>query len=128
MIESYGDQSTTQKTIAILSCFTNAASIALNASRDTTIFHYTLILSRVTHRNGAIKHVLPNQIHGGIISRFFFIHLSLHALALHLAVKYYFKIFLYSDLSTLALHTSVGCISLPKCQQDRTCYATNTIK
>ena len=26
--------------------------------------------------------------------------------------KYYFQIFLYEDLSTLALHTSVGCISL----------------
>ena len=34
-----------------------------------------------------------NQIHGGIISRLFFIHFVLHALALHLAVKYYFKSF-----------------------------------
>ena len=43
---------------------------------------------RVTHRNGAITHFLRmNQIHGGIISRLFFIHLSLHALALHLAVN-----------------------------------------
>ena len=38
--------------------------------------------------------------------------LSLHALALHLAVKILLQIFLYEDLSTLALHTSVGCISL----------------
>ena len=45
--------------------------------------------------------------------------LSLHALALHLAVKILLQIFLYEDLSTLALHTSVGCIS-PECQQDRT--------
>ncbi|CAM5684593.1 hypothetical protein SBADM41S_02497 [Streptomyces badius] len=30
---------------------------------------------RVTHRNGAIKHIFyTNQIHGGIISRLFFIH------------------------------------------------------
>ena len=36
--------------------------------------------------------------------------LSLHALALHLAVKI-LLVFLYEDLSTLALHTSVGCIS-----------------
>ena len=61
-----------------------------------------------------------NQIHGGIIvadcSLFI---LSLHALALHLAVKILLQIFLYEDLSTLALHTSVGCIS-PECQQDRT--------
>ena len=52
-----------------------------------------------------------NQIHGGIISRLFFIHFVTHALALHLAVKILLQIFLYEDLSTLALHTSVGCIS-----------------
>ena len=34
--------------------------------------------------------------------------LSLHALALHLAVKILLQIFLYEDLSTLTLHTSVG--------------------
>ena len=34
-----------------------------------------------------------NQIHGGIISRLFFIPFVAHALALHLAVKYYFKSF-----------------------------------
>ena len=45
--------------------------------------------------------------------------LSLHALALHLAVKILLQIFLYEDLSTLALHTSVGCIS-PEYQQDHT--------
>ena len=41
---------------------------------------------------------------------------TLHALALHLAVKILLQIFLYEDLSTLALHTSVGCISHPECQ------------
>ena len=35
--------------------------------------------------------------------------LSLHALALHLAVKILLQIFLYEDLA-LTLHTSVGCI------------------
>ena len=34
------------------------------------------------------------------------------ALALHLAVKILLQIFLYEDLSTLTLRTSVGCISL----------------
>ena len=53
--------------------------------------------------------------------------LSLHALALHLAVKI-FQIFLYEDLSTLALHTSVGCISLQNASRTALCYATNTIK
>ena len=68
-------------------------------------------LQIVTHRNGAIKHIFyTNQIHGGIISRLFFIHFVAPCAALHLAVKY-FQIFLYEDLSTLALHTSVGCIS-----------------
>ena len=52
--------------------------------------------------------------------------LSLHALALHLAVKILLQIFLYEDLSTLALHTSTMVVfPSPECQQDRTCYATN---
>ena len=70
-----------------------------------------------------------NQIHGGIIRRSCpYLPLSLHALALHLSVKILLQIFLYEDLSTLALHTSVGCISPPECQQTALCYATNTIK
>ena len=67
---------------------------------------------RVTHRNGAIKHIFyTNQIHGGSSADCSLFILSLHALALHLAVKILLQIFLYEDLSTLALHTSVGCIS-----------------
>ena len=54
--------------------------------------------------------------------------LSLYALALHLAVKILLQIFLYEDLSTLALHTSVGCISLQNASRTALCYATNTIK
>ena len=57
-----------------------------------------------------------------------FIFVSLHALALHLAVKILLQIFLYEDLSTLALHTSVGCISLQNANRTALCYATNTIK
>ena len=77
---------------------------------------------RVTHRNSAIKHIFyTNQIHGGIIGRLISLFiLSLHALALHLAVKILLQIFLYEDLSTLTLHTSVGCISLQNANQDRT--------
>ena len=52
--------------------------------------------------------------------------LSLHALALHLAVKP-LQIFLYEDLSTLYPHTSVGCIS-SNASRTALCYATNTIK
>ena len=74
---------------------------------------------RVTHRNGAIKHIFyTNQIHGGSSADYSLFILSLHT-PLHLAVKILLQIFLYEDLSTLALHTSVGCIS-SECQQDRT--------
>ena len=84
---------------------------------------------RVTHRNGAIKHILhesdPRRDRQPDCSLFI---LSLHALALHLAVKILLQIFLYEDLSTLALHTSVGCISLQNASRTALCYATNTIK
>ena len=84
---------------------------------------------RVTRRNGAIKHILhesdPRRDHRADCSLFI---LSLHALALHLAVKILLQIFLYEDLSTLVLHTSVGCISLQNASRTALCYATNTIK
>ena len=104
------------------------ASIALNASRDHLVFYTCNYNIRVTHRNGAIKHIFyTNQIHGGIIGCSLFI-LSLHALALHLAVKILLQIFLYEDLSTLALHTSVSCVPLQNASGTALCYATNTIK
>ena len=66
---------------------TNAASIALNASRDTLYFYTCNYNIRVTHRNGAIKHIFyTNQIHGGSSADCSLFILSLHALALHLAV------------------------------------------
>ena len=89
---------------------------------ETPFMFYTCNYNiRVTHRNGAIKHIFytnQNPRKGSSADCSLFI-LSLHALALHLAVKILLQIFLYEDLSTLALHTSVGCIS-PECQQDRT--------
>ena len=56
--------------------------------------------------------------------------LSLHALALHLAVKILLQIFLYEDLSKLALHTSVVTVVFPSRMPagPQFCYATNTIK
>ena len=84
---------------------------------------------RVTHRNGAIKHIFyTNQIHGGIISDCSLFILSLHALALHLAVKILLQIFLYEDLSTLTLHTSVSLYFPQNASRTALCYATNTIK
>ena len=69
---------------------------------------------RVTHRNGAIKHIFyTNQIHGGSSADCSLFILSLHALALHLAVKILLQIFLYEDLKARwpYIHP-VGCISL----------------
>ena len=72
------------------------------------------------HRNGAIKHIFyTNQIHGGIISRCSLFILSLHALALHLAVKILLQIFLYEDLS-ISLTYICQFMFHPECQQDRT--------
>ena len=62
---------------------------------------------RVTHRNGAIKHIFYMN-HGGSSADCSLFILSLHALALHLAVKILLQIFLYEDLSTLTyIHLSV---------------------
>ena len=54
--------------------------------------------------------------------------LSLHALALHLAVKILLQIFLYEDLSTLTLTYIVSCIPSRIPSRTALCYATNTIK
>ena len=53
-----------------------------------------------------------NQIHGGIISRLFFIHFVAPCAVSSSGWKYYSNLSVLEDLSTLALHTSVGCISL----------------
>ena len=80
---------------------------------ETHMFYTCNYNIRVTHRNGAIKHIFyTNQIHGGIISRCSLFILSLHALALHLSVKILLQSFCMKIWGTLALHTSVGCISL----------------
>ena len=71
---------------------------------------HTITTSRVTHRNGAIKHILRIRSTEGSSADCSLFILSLHALALHLAVKILLQIFLYEDLSTLALHTSVSCV------------------
>ena len=83
----------------------------LNASRDTLYFYTCNYNIRVTHRNGAIKHIFTRirSAEGSSADCSLFI-LSLHALALHLAVKILLQIFLYEDLSTLNLTPSVGCI------------------
>ena len=98
---------------------------------ETPYVLYMQLQHQVTHRNGAIKHIFytDESTEGGSSADCSLFILSLHALALHLAVKILLQIFLYEDLSTLTLHASVGCISLQNANQDHTlCYATNTIK
>ena len=96
----------------------------LNCSECFQRLPYVLYMQyniRVTHRNGAIKHILhesdPRRDHQQIVLYSF---LSLHALALHLAVKILLQIFLYEDLSTLLPHTSVGLHVPSRMPADRT--------
>ena len=71
---------------------------------------------RVTHRNGAIKHIFyTNQIHGGIISRCSLFILSLHALALHLAVEILLQIFAWR-FEHVSLTTICRLYFPPECQ------------
>ena len=101
----------------------------LNASRDT----FGVLYMQLQHQGNSCEMVLLSifftrirSTEGSSADCSLFI-LSLHALALHLAVKILLQIFLYEDLSTLALHTSVGCISLQNASRTALCYAT-TIK
>ena len=54
--------------------------------------------------------------------------LSLHALALYLAVKILLQIFLYEDLKHVNLTYICQLYFPPECQPGPHCYATNTIK
>ena len=54
--------------------------------------------------------------------------LSLHALALHLAVKILLQIFLYEDLLMLSLTYICRLYFLQNASRTALCYATNTIK
>ena len=71
-----------------------------------------------------------NQIHGGDhqqIVLYSFVALCLCS-CLNLAVKILLQIFLYEDLSTLTLHTSIRLYFLRDASRTALCYATNTIK
>ena len=79
---------------------------------------------RVTHRNGATWYFTRiRSTEGSSSADCSLFILSLHALALHLAVKNITQIFLYEDLISLVLHTSVGCISLQNASRTAICYA-----
>ena len=70
-----------------------------------------------------------NRIHGEDHQQIvLYSFLSLHALALHLAVKILLQIFLYEDLSTLNL-TYICRLYFPQnASRTALCYITNTIK
>ena len=129
MISSYGDRS--QPPGNNPSYYYRASPTLLNCSEcfQRHLMFYTCNYNiRVTHRNGAIKHIFyTNQIHGGSSADCSLFILSLHALALHQRLKYYFKSFCMK-IWALTLHTSVGCISLQNASRTALCYATNTIK
>ena len=129
MISSYGDQSTTRIILHIIIVLHQRCLNLYRCFQRHLMFYTCNYNIRVTHRNGAIKHIFTRirSTEGSSTSHSLFI-LSLHALALHLAVKILLQIFLYEDLSTLALHTSVSCISLQNASRTALCYATNTIK
>ena len=83
---------------------------------------------RVTHRNGAIKHIFytDRSTEGSSADCSLFI-LSLHALALHLAVKILLQIFL-SQFEHVGL-TYICRLYFPQnVNGTALCYATNTIK
>ena len=109
MISSYGDQSTTRNNPSYYYRASPTLPQLLWMFQRHLMFYTCNYNIRVTHRNGAIKHIFyTNQIHGGIIMDCSLFILSLHALALHLAVKILLQIFLYEDLSTLPyIHLSV---------------------
>ena len=110
MISSYGDQSTTKGIILHIIIMLHQRCLNCSECFQRHLMFYTCNYNiRVTHRNGAIKHIFyTNQIHGGSSADCSLFILSLHALALHLAVKILLQIFLYEDLSTLAyIHLSV---------------------
>ena len=129
MISSYGDQSTTRIILHIIIVLHQRCLNCSECFQRHLMFYTCNYNIRVTHRNGAIKHIFTRirSTEGSSADCSLFI-LSLHALALHLAVKILLQIFLYEDLSTLTLHTSVGCISLQNASRTALCYATNTIK
>ena len=103
------------------------ASVYLNCSEcfQRHLMFYTCNYNiRVTHRMIAIKHIFCKSRYGrGSSTDCSLFILSLHALALHLAVKILLQIFLYEDLSTLIyIHLSI-CISLQNASRTALCYA-----
>ena len=109
MISSYGDQSTTRIILHIIIVLHQRCLNCSECFQRHLMFYTCNYNIRVTHRNGAIKHIFTRiRSTEGSSADCSFI-LSLHALALHLAVKILLQIFLYEDLSIVGsyIHLSV---------------------
>ena len=106
MISSYGDQSTARNNQLFIIIITSCLNCS-ECFRDTLFYTYNYNI-RVTHRNGAIKHILhESDPRRDLIGCSLFI-LSLHALALHLAVKILLQIFsVWRFEHVIAIHLSV---------------------
>ena len=65
---------------------------------------------RVTRLNGAIKHIFYTESDPRRCQQIVLYSFCRSLRTLHLAVKILLQIFLYEDLSTLTLHTSVSCV------------------
>ena len=122
MISSYGDQSTTEIILHIIIVLHQRCLNCSECFQRHLMFYTCNYNIRVTHRNGAIKHIFyTNQIHGGIISRLISLFiLSLHALALHLAVKILLNLSVWRFEHVIYIHLS-GLYFPPECQQDHNC-------
>ena len=110
MISSYGDQSITPGNNPSYYYRASPTLPQLLWILPEHLMFYTCNYNiRVTHRNGAIKHIFTRirSTEGSSADCSLFI-LSLHALALHLAVKILLQIFLYEDLGVdTYMHLSV---------------------
>ena len=108
MISSYGDQSTTRNNP---SYYYRASPTLLNCSEcfQRHLMFYTCNYNIRVTREMVLLSIFFTRIRsteGSSADCSLFI-LSLHALALHLAVKILLQIFLYEDLSTLTADLSV---------------------
>ena len=120
MISSYGDQSTTENNPSYYYRASPTLPQLLLNGRDTLCSIHAITTSELLIEMVLLSIFFTRirSTEGSSADCSLFI-LSLHALALHLAVKNVLQIFLYEDLSTL-YHTSVSCVPPRKYQQDRT--------
>ena len=122
MISSYGDQSATGIILHIIIKPSPTLPQLLWKCFQRHLMFYTCNYNiRVTHRNGAIKHIFTRiESTEGSSTQIVLYSFVAHALALHLAVKILLQIFLYEDLSTLTHSHICRLYFPPRYQQDRT--------